>query len=224
MTRKADKLFQLTNLIRARQPITAERIAAEMSMSVRTVYRYIDDLSVSGIPIYGTTGIGYQLHDNFELPPLNLTERELEALLLGVKMVAGWTGEELADSAHSLAKKVAAVVPRSMLDGYNDVIFAPDFMHSESHRKTWETVHHAIKNSDEIKIEYLSLAEEQSSRTVCPLGLVYWGGKWTLASWCKKQQDFRNFRTDRITDIKTTDKQFVKTEKICLNAFMQAVK
>ena len=65
--RKADRLFQLTNLIRARQPITAEKIAQELNVSIRTVYRYIDDLSVSGIPIYGTTGVGYQLDNDSKL-------------------------------------------------------------------------------------------------------------------------------------------------------------
>lgn len=63
-----------------KQPITADQIAGELGVSVRTVYRYIDDLSVSGIPIYGTAGVGYQLHEDFELPPLNLTEKEIDAL------------------------------------------------------------------------------------------------------------------------------------------------
>ena len=104
--RKADKLFQLTNIVRAKQPITANEIAEELDVSVRTVYRYIDDLSVSGIPIYGTAGLGYQLTNQFELPPLNLTENELDALLIGVKMVSGWTGDDLSSSAKSLAAKI----------------------------------------------------------------------------------------------------------------------
>lgn len=56
--RKADRLFQLVNLIRTHQPITAERLAERIGVSVRTIYRYIDDLSISGIPVYGESGIG----------------------------------------------------------------------------------------------------------------------------------------------------------------------
>jgi len=73
--RKADRLFQLTNLIRARQPVTAHQLAEELGVSVRSIYRYIDDLSVSGIPVYGIAGEGYRLYEGFELPPLNLTEK-----------------------------------------------------------------------------------------------------------------------------------------------------
>jgi len=54
--RKADRLFQLTNIIRARQPIMAK----ELEVSVHTIYRYIDDLSATEIPIFGTAGLGYQ--------------------------------------------------------------------------------------------------------------------------------------------------------------------
>ncbi|MEE1920209.1 HTH domain-containing protein, partial [Pseudomonas asiatica] len=68
--RKADRLFQLVNLIRVHQPISAERLASRIGVSVRSIYRYIDDLSFSGIPIYGTAGVGYALDADFEMPPL----------------------------------------------------------------------------------------------------------------------------------------------------------
>ena len=114
--RKADRLFQLTNIVRARQPITAEELAQELEVSVRTVYRYIDDLSASGIPIFGMAGLGYQLHKQFELPPLNLTDNELDVLLLGVKMVSSWTSDELSESARSLENKIEAVLPNHLTD------------------------------------------------------------------------------------------------------------
>jgi len=221
--RKADRLFQLTNLIRAKQPITAEQLAGELNVSVRTVYRYIDDLSLSGIPIYGTTGIGYQLDEDFELPPLNLTEKETEALLLGVKMVSGWTGNEISQAASSLASKISAVVPKKQLDNYSEVVFAPDFVHFEK-KQLWENIHHAIKKHEEIKIKYLSLDEKTTTRTIYPLGLVYWGGKWTIASWCEKRKDFRSFRLDRIKQFKNRHKIFLLTEKIHLAAYLKNVK
>ena len=74
--RKADRLFQLVNLIRVRQPVTAAVLAAELGLSVRSIYRYVDDLSVAGIPVYGEAGIGYRLDPAFELPPLSLDAAE----------------------------------------------------------------------------------------------------------------------------------------------------
>ena len=222
--RKADKLFQLTNILRARQPITADQLAQELGVSVRTVYRYIDDLSVSGIPIFGTTGLGYQLHEKFELPPLNLTEGELSALMLGVRMVSSWTGDELAESAKLLAKKIEAALPEKMRDDYSDVVFAPESNHSNSNRKVWEGLHNAIKKSAVVDIQYCALDGSESSRSVYPLGLVYWGGKWTLAAWCTNKQDFRNFRIDKIVDFSVLDTLFGTTQQICLEAFMANIK
>jgi predicted DNA-binding transcriptional regulator YafY len=218
--RKADRLFQLTNLIRAKQPITAEKIATELQVSVRTIYRYIDDLSVSGIPIYGTTGIGYQLDDDFELPPLNLTEKELEALLLGMKMVSGWSGIELSYAAQSLSSKIQSVLPKHMVDDYSDVVFAPDFVHDKGQKRLWENIHQTIKTLNTIKIKYHSLDKVISHRTLYPLGLVYWGSKWTLAAWCTKRNDFRNFRVDRIFELDVLDTPFELTDKINLQTFL----
>ncbi len=221
--RKADRLFQLTNLIRARQPITAKKIALELNVSIRTVYRYIDDLSVSGIPIYGTTGIGYQLDADFELPPLNLTEKELEALLLGVKMVNSWTGHKTAQAAALLATKIAAVVPKKQLNNYSEIVFAPDFIHLEK-KQLWETIHVAIKKRSILTIQYLSLDNITTNRTIYPLGLVYWGGKWTVATWCEKRKDFRSFRLDRIEKITNRQEHFDLTNKINLKVYLKRSK
>ena len=87
--RKADRLFQLVNLIRVHQPVTAAFLAERLEVSVRTVYRYIDDISASGIPVYGEAGRGYTLSEGFELPPLTLSDDELEALTLSVDMMPG---------------------------------------------------------------------------------------------------------------------------------------
>ncbi len=222
--RKADRLFQLTNLIRAKQPITADKIASELDVSVRTIYRYIDDLSASGIPIYGITGIGYQLDKDFELPPLNLSEKELESLLLGMKMVTAWSGIELSGAAKSLTAKIQAVLPKDMIDDYSDVVFAPDFVHNKQQKTLWEDIHHAIKKLNPINIHYISLDEVNSKRVLYPLGLVYWGSKWTLAAWCTKRQDFRSFRIDRILELDVLECDFELTEKVNLHAFLATTK
>ena len=93
--RKANRLFQIVNLVRSYQPITAGRLAQELNVSVRTVYRYIDDLSASNIPLYGETGVGYRLHKGFELPPLTLTADEYDALMLGIEMLSVSTGKRI---------------------------------------------------------------------------------------------------------------------------------
>ena len=218
----------LNNIIRNKQPITAKRLAHELQVSVRNIYRYIDDLSVSGIPIYGTPGIGYQLSDNFELPPLNLTEKELDALMLGVGMVTSWTGDELSIAAKSLAVKIESTLPSKLKNSYSRVIFAPDIkpnpIDKVQSRRHWESLHSSIKSQAVIQIDYQSLSEIKTKRCVKPLGLFYWGAKWTLAAWCKKRDDYRSFRVDRISCIEVTGGSFELTEKINLNAYVSFAK
>ncbi len=221
--RKADRLFQLTNIIRARQPITAEELASELEVSVRTIYRYIDDLSVSGIPVFGIAGVGYQLHDKFELPPLNLTDSELDALLLGVRMVGSWTSDELSESAHSLENKIEAVLPNRLIDGYKRAAYSPNILARDKDRNNWEVMHGAVKNLNSVFIEYNSLNGKFTSRVIYPLGLFYWGGKWTVGSWCTLRSEFRDFRLDRIANLRVMDEKYQVGKTINLDSYFSSV-
>ncbi len=114
--RKADRLFQLVNLIRIHQPISAERLASRIGVSVRSIYRYIDDLSFSGIPIYGTTGVGYALDADFEMPPLTLNRLELDALMLGMEMLSASADNDLSAAARMLLSKISASLVHHKVD------------------------------------------------------------------------------------------------------------
>ncbi|GAB3475053.1 helix-turn-helix transcriptional regulator [Marinomonas epiphytica] len=222
--RKADRLFRLTNLIRVKQPITADDIAHELGVSVRSVYRYIDDLSVSGIPIYGTKGVGYQLHESYELPPLNLTEKEIDALVLGIKMVSTWTGDSLSEGARSLANKIESVLPMQVRNEHFPVVYAPDLSIRESEREIWGQCYEAIKNKCVLEIRYRAPDGNLTDRKIFPLGLFYWGGKWTLACWCSLRKDYRDFRLDRIMENIVTKKTYETTDVVNLEAALHRLK
>ncbi|MEZ5538296.1 MAG: YafY family protein [Thiolinea sp.] len=222
--RKAQKLFQLTNLLRVRQPVTANQIAEELNVSVRTVYRYIDDLSVSGIPIYGIAGVGYRLDEAFELPPLSLTDSELDALMLGIRMVSTWTGDTLSESAKSLANKINAVLPENMKNQNSAFIDAPDLSMRVPERRKWELLYHLIKQYRIATIHYETPDGSQTTRDIYPLGLLYWGGKWTTACWCTLREDFRSFRVDRIRQIEAHDAVFQETDKVSFQQYLATVK
>ncbi len=214
--RKADRLFQLANLIRVKQPITADKIADELGVSARTVYRYIDDLSVSGIPIYGTKGIGYQLHEDYALPPLNLNETEIDALVLGIKMVSTWTGDSLSEAARSLSYKIESVLPEHVRNEYSPIVYAPDLSIRKNEREIWGQCYEAIKKQYILQIQYKTPDGNLTERKVIPLGLFYWGGKWTLGSWCSLRKSYRDFRLDRVSKINITKEKYEKTDAINL--------
>ena len=219
--RKSDRLFQVVNLIRVHQPITAEDLAERVGVSVRTIYRYVDDLSVSGVPLYGMPGIGYALREGFELPPLTLTQNELDALMLGVEMLSNSAGAELAASARTLLSKVAAAVPlRNTQPGLSS-IRALRVRPSTVQQQYLDDLHRAIQKACAVRFSYLSLSGQLSSRRVFPLGLFYWGGKWTVGTWCTSKKAYRDFRVDRISHLHLAEQEPPLEGQWNLRAYMQ---
>ena len=94
--RRADRLFQIVQNLHHERVITARELAVELEVSERTIYRDIQDLSLSGVPITGEAGHGYRLLRGFHLPPLMFNDEELQAILLGARMVRAWTDKGLA--------------------------------------------------------------------------------------------------------------------------------
>ncbi|WP_457319295.1 helix-turn-helix transcriptional regulator [Stenotrophomonas sp. P5_B8] len=214
--RKADRLFQLVNLIRVRQPVTAAVLATELGISVRSIYRYMDDLSVAGIPVYGEAGIGYSLKPNFELPPLTLDASELEALQLAVEMLACSGGGHLQPAARSLLHKLQAASP----SGPPKPRIARALRAVPVSLPCWQPLHTAVREGGTVHLRYRSLQGRLSERTVLPLGLFHWGQHWTLGSWCALRQDYRDFRLDQIESLSNAAPLTVP-EHVALEAYLQ---
>src|SRR3954469_15065202 len=115
--RRADRLFKLVQLLRRSRLVTAQRIASELEVSERTIYRDVRDLALSGVPIRGEAGVGYALAHGFDLPPLMFTEEEIEALVLGARVVQSYADPELARAADSALGKVEMVLPEKLRSG-----------------------------------------------------------------------------------------------------------
>lgn len=109
--RRADRLFRIIQILRRRRVTTARRLAEELEVSARTVYRDVQDLVASGVPIEGEAGVGYVLRRGYDLPPLMFTEDEIEALVLGARIVGSWADAALARAAGDVLVKVDAVLP-----------------------------------------------------------------------------------------------------------------
>lgn len=198
--RKADRLFQLVNIIRRQQPVPAAKLAEQLQVSVRSIYRYIDDLSVTGVPVYGEPGLGYRLQPGFELPPLHLSPEELDALQLAVSILSRVTGREMAGAARSLSAKILASLPAERRCSENALFsFAAGL--SDQHKDIWDQLRQAISAGQWVSIIYCSLQGQISERKIYPLGLFYWGGKWTLGGWCALRAEYRDFRIDLIQQL-----------------------
>lgn len=199
--RRADRLFRLVQLLRRSRVVTAQRLAEELEVAERTVYRDIRDLSLSGVPIRGEAGVGYALAHGFDLPPLMFNEEEIEALVLGARVVQSWADPALAKAADSVLAKVEMVLPdklRSKVAG--STLLVPDF-HTRGPAPNLGALRGAIRDGRKVRFRYLDEGGNESRRTVRPLALAFWGKIWSMASWCELRQDFRSFRLDRISEI-----------------------
>ena len=193
-------------------------------MSERTVYRDVQDLKLSGVPIEGEAGVGYALRRGSDIPPLMFTRDELEALVIGARMVQAWTGRHMASSARQALTKIAAVLPDELKRRTRTSrVFAPPVQHYAEIAGRLDELHDAIKARRVVQIDYRREDGQTSARPVRPLCLAYWGPVWTLGAWCEARNDFRNFRLDRIESFHTLDRTFIETSEISLAAFLSAV-
>lgn len=200
--RRADRLFQLVQLLRRRRAVTAAELARSLEVSERTVYRDVQDLSLSGVPIEGEAGVGYRLKPGFDLPPLMFTAEELQALRLGAQIVQGWADHALANAASTALQRIETVLPERLREESNrQFLFAPSFL-AAPETKTWMgALRTAMQDRHKVQITYQKEEDLPSTRIVEPLGLYFWGKTWTLGAWCELRQGFRTFRLDRITTL-----------------------
>lgn len=200
--RRTDRLFDLIQLLRDGRLHRGRDLADALGVSLRTLYRDMDTLVASGIPVEGERGLGYMMTAPITLPPLNLTLAELEALHLGLSVVNKAADEEMRRAADSLAAKIDAVLPEDRAapaSGWGFAVYpfaeaARGFVHMAPLRA-------AIRARRKITIRYKSLDETETERTVRPLQMEYWGRVWTLTAWCELRQAFRVFRVDRVATL-----------------------
>jgi predicted DNA-binding transcriptional regulator YafY len=222
--RRADRLFQIIQSLHHERPITARQLAEELEVSDRTIYRDIQDLSLSGVPVTGEAGRGYKLMRGFRLPPLMFNEEELEALLLGARMVRAWTDKGLAGAAHRALQKIEHVVPERLRPELTrQELMVPDFPMEGQAGERLMVVRRAIKEQRKVRIAYTRSDGEHSTRIVHPLGLFYWGKVWTLVAWCELRDAFRHFRLDRMTCCEKCDEAFEVVEGRTLQDFLNSV-
>lgn len=206
--RRADRLFSLLLELRRGRVVTARRLAERLSVSERTVYRDIADLQASGIPIAGEAGVGYQLR-GFDLPPLMFDREEIEAMVLGARVVEAWGDGELAGAAASAVAKIEAALPRSRAHLVEETrLYVPQFGERRADRLPLHRLRQAIRERQKVTLAYSDEAQRNSERSVRPLALAFHPPVWLLIGWCELRQDFRNFRLDRIASCEASGANF----------------
>ena len=208
--RRADRLFQIVNVLRRRRTATtATHLAERLGVSERTVYRDIRDLILTGTPIDGEAGVGYRIRPGYDLPPLMFDRDEIQALVLGARMVRQFGDPALARASDALLGKVAAIVPKDLAPLVAETrLFVPSTIGAGQSADALTLAREALIAGRKLELSYAKADGAATKRTVRPLGIFFWGRTWTLAAWCELRQDFRNFRLDRIAASTMLDETF----------------
>ena len=223
--RRADRLFLIIHALRGRRTaLPARSLAQTLGVSLRTVYRDVADLQVSGVPIEGEAGVGYLLRKGADIPPLMFNADELEALVVGTRFVRAFGGVRLGQAASAALLKINAVLPAELRErGRRTRIFAPELDNRIEASGLIDRLHEAIEARQVLGLDYRDKDGATTRREVEPLCLAFWGGSWTLGGWCRLRRDFRSFRPDRIVGFAATGETFADDATRGLDAYLRAM-
>ena len=210
---RAKRLLDLVQLLRRhRYAVSGATIAAELGISLRTLYRDIATLQSQGAAIEGEPGVGYVLRPGFTIPPLMFLRDEIDALVLGSRWVADRGDERLALAARNALAKIANVLPselRDEVDG-SPLLVGPSAARGEG----WlGAIRQAIRSERKVLIDYRDGQENASSRVIWPFALGFFDTVRVVAAWCEMRHDFRSFRADRIAQFTITDERYPRRRR-----------
>lgn len=200
--RRADRLFAIIQFLRGkRRPVTARKLADELEVTLRTIYRDMAALRAQRVPIRGEAGTGYVIDAGYDLPPLTLTADELEAAMLGAAWVAQRGDSALSRGARSLIHKLSEVCPKELRPILLDAGLraAPPRAPSADGLDVAE-VRAAIRERHKLSLAYTDDSGKLTHRTIWPFMLAYMEDVRVLVAHCELRGDFRHFRTDRIRE------------------------
>ncbi|HVV92643.1 MAG TPA: YafY family protein [Hyphomicrobiales bacterium] len=209
MSRSERLLALIQALRRHRRPVSGATLAAELGVSLRTLYRDIAALQAQGADIEGEAGLGYVMRPGFMLPPLMFSEEEIEALVLGSRWVAKEGDPRLARAAGDALAKVAAVLPadlRADLDA-STLLVGPR-RRPAAGAVDLAVIRQAIRAERKLAIGYRDARDVRTKRVVWPFALGFLDRARIVIAWCELRQGFRHFHADRILRAEETGQRY----------------
>lgn len=221
---KNDNMLAILWMLNSGVKLTAKQISEQLEINIRTVYRYIDALCASGVPIISDAGHngGYSLLNNFIRAPLLFDIEEKKALLHAAVFAkeAGYPLSEALDNATSKLKMYSNQEQESILNRHLAGFDVINRMGDPSVQPVLAELEQAVANEFSVEIDYRTRREEQpKTRVIDPYGMVYWNNKWYIVAFCHLRNEIRSFRVDRILQITLTQMSFKRSEAFSAREF-----
>ncbi|MFD1937608.1 helix-turn-helix transcriptional regulator [Nonomuraea mangrovi] len=220
---RASRLLSVLLLLQTRGRMTAQQLADELGVSVRTVYRDVEALHASGVPLYGEAGHegGYRLVDGYRTRLTGLTEKEAQALFLaGLPGPAAELG--LGALAAAAELKIEAALPPDLREGSRCVrehfhLDSPGWYHDGDQVPHLPALADAVWNKLVVAVRYRRWREPyEVERTLEPYGLVLKAGRWYLVA--RAGADLRTYRVNQILAMEVTERTFDRPDGFDLAA------
>ena len=215
---RSERLLGLIQVLRRhRRPVSGRRLAEEMHVSLRTVYRDLRTLADQGAPIEGEAGIGFVLRPGFLLPPLMFRDEELEALVLGSRWVAEQSDPALATAAQDVVAKIMTVLPDALKERVEYSALFPVPVESQVPDVVdAKVLREAMRRERKLRLVYRDGQGRRTRRVVWPLALAFYERVRVLVAWCETRRGFRHFRTDRIVAAEVTAEGLPRRRRLLL--------
>jgi predicted DNA-binding transcriptional regulator YafY len=220
---RSERLLDLLQVLRRhRLPVSGRTLAGESGVSLRTVYRDIASLRAQGAPIEGEPGIGYSLRPGFDLPPLMFSPEEIEALVLGSRWVANRADDQLGAAARNALAKIAAVLPPERRDDLDATpLLVGPTASVVTDRVDISVIRQAIRAERKLGISYHDANGTVSERIIWPFAIGFFDCVCMVAAWCELRNNFRHFRTDRISALAPIDRRYPRRRQALLKEWRQ---
>lgn len=216
MTRST-RMFEIIQLLRSSAgPLTAARIAEELEVTPRTIYRDIASLQAMRVPIDGAAGVGYIMRPGFDLPPINFDVEEAEAVTVGLAMIRRTGDRGLKEAGRRACRKLEEATELS------NALFSSTWGPEEPEAVDLSELRAAIRQERKLSITYRDGHGAASERTVLPFAIVYHSEAIVLGAWCELRADFRNFRPDRILRYAVLEERFTGRGEALRREWMQS--
>ncbi|QLE02576.1 YafY family transcriptional regulator [Galbibacter sp. BG1] len=214
--KKFDRIVAILIQLQSKRIVKAQDLADRFQVSLRTIYRDIRTLETSGVPIVSEAGIGYSLMEGYRLPPVMFTKEEAGSFIAAEKLMQQYTDASLGAYFEAAMFKIKAVLRGSEKDWIDALesqitIKASHELFNKEIPNALEILFESIAEKKQVFLTYEALlAQEYTQRYIEPVGIFNENSFWYIMAYCHLRRAYRQFRTDRIQQIKRTEKLFTK--------------
>ncbi len=210
---RLDRLTAILIQLQTKRVVKAEEVSKRFEISLRTVYRDVKSLMEAGVPIGSEPGKGYFIVDGFHLPPVMFTQDEAGSMLLAWKLVERMTDQSVRIAFEGALMKVKAVLNEAQKDHLERLqdhieVLKPHMTLPAQSGNYLSELQKAVVGKNVIHFQYQSKQNEMTTREAEPIGLFYYSVAWHLIAWCRLRSGLRDFRCDRIANMKATENIF----------------